>query len=481
MKLDLSSDTANHAVMKHDLDFSGHYQRILRTLLASASSAVSREELVNNLFTALKSACVAQYFILVEGSHTAGGCGLDGVRISQVAGLGDGNAGRDREHRLKKGFEARWRDSAMLRRVLLEGGQIDFLNTDWVVQEDYDGEFRELHGDAPVWLCAVPLPSSRLSLPLRAVFALYEVHGHAKERDSLPPGAQQEWSLIQALPIVYAMLDHQLSSVAGQVARQRREIITELAPRAINHEIGTAIKIMQDAMGRMGEPLRALHEKLGDDEDFRKLLEELHFVREMADHAEHVTEAFTNIEKRNPEDIASLRELIEEAVTILSPLLNRNRIKVVTSSSRDIMVRTDAALVQHVVLNVMSNAIEAIEDEQAGIPPREREERHIYIELRRTIGQRAEITISNDGPEIAPGYGGRIFERGVTTRPHGKGHGQGLFICRLIASYLEGEFGLCPSGYRKPGNSRVCFRLAFPLRQTYSEDLQASQEYGDGG
>ncbi len=478
--LDGKGKSANHWRMDSDFDFTAHHQRILRMLLAAAGSAVSREELINDLFSALESSRAARYFILVEGYAAGGGNVLEAVNIRKVAGLESTPAGQNRKGKLLKGFSGRWRDSALLRRVLLENSQIDFLHTEWSAAE-YNGEFRELHGGEPQWLCAVPLPAARPSLPVRGLFALYDVRGHEIGRDAPPPGAEQEWSLIQALPIIYAMLDHQLSTVAEQVARQRREIIMELAPRAINHEIGTAIGIMRDTMGRMKTHLLKLRGKLGDDPDFVKLLEELLFTRQMVDHAGRITGAFTNIEKRNPEDEASLRALIEEAREILSPLLDRNRIDVEIISDRDVIVHTDAALAQHVILNVMSNAIEAIEDEQAHMPPNDRQRRRIVIQLLRIIAGSgmAEILLCNNGPEIAPGYGERIFEKGVTTRPHGRGHGQGLFICRLIARYLEGEFGFCPPGQKRPEDCKVCFRFAFPLSRRQNEDLQASAEQGE--
>jgi len=169
----------------------------------------------------------------------------------------------------------------------------------------------------------------------------------------------------------------------------------------------------------------------------------------------------------------------------LEPLLKRNGISLQFMTDEDITVRTDAALVQQVIINVMMNAIEAIAHakEKAEAEARGRGH-HIFVDMRKTIGGVAELLISNDGPPIPPGYGDRIFDKGVTTRPRGLGHGQGLYLCRQIARYLEGEFGFCPPHYEKPQGATVCFRLAFPLHKKYHEDLQASVagvEAEDGG
>jgi signal transduction histidine kinase len=66
------------------------------------------------------------------------------------------------------------------------------------------------------------------------------------------------------------------------------------------------------------------------------------------------------------------------------------------------------------------------------------------------------ITVSDNGPGIAPEIAARLFEPYATTKPHGTG--LGLAIAQRIAIEHDGELSLLVTG--GPG---ATFRLALPL------------------
>lgn len=68
--------------------------------------------------------------------------------------------------------------------------------------------------------------------------------------------------------------------------------------------------------------------------------------------------------------------------------------------------------------------------------------------------------IGKSGPPIGLTRRERIFEKGVTTKPFGQGHGIGLYICRLIINLLGGRIELAPPDDALP----VAFHLRLPRR-----------------
>lgn len=460
---------------------SARYNRILLNLLEAVRGGLSRIELVERFLDALEGNHSADYLFLVEGYREISSDSLAGVRLRRVIGKVHG----DQEKRLQEGIARRGPESPLLRDILINHQKLDFYNTAFASEKfGYGGEFLEVHGKKPVWLCAVPLPSTRASVPERALFAMWLQEGD-DWRMPLPPGGEEEWALMQVLPSVYALLEHELSSLTEMVEEKRRKLIMELAPRAINHEFGTSVGLMKDYMSRIVGHLPKL-KGYGSDPELTKIMEELLALRKQLDRSAIIAEAFTNIEKRKPDDIVPLEELITEAKAILSPLLRRNNIEIILEvPHRGIRLHTNAALVQHVILNVVHNAIEAIEDDLKAVrhagTPEAFPLHHVWIRasLHEDDNERVEILISNDGPPLPAELGLSIFEKGVTSRPHGHGHGQGLYICRLVASYLDGAFGLCrPERPRPPGN--VCFRLEFPRRLQRHEDMGGAGQ-GAGG
>ena len=87
-------------------------------------------------------------------------------------------------------------------------------------------------------------------------------------------------------------------------------------------------------------------------------------------------------------------------------------------------VLADGVQIQQVVLNLVRNAIEAMEDS---------ERRELNIETR-SQADTAEVTVSDTGPGIAPELAERLFEPFVTTKHTGMG--LGLSICEIPSTRI---------------------------------------------
>ena len=113
-----------------------------------------------------------------------------------------------------------------------------------------------------------------------------------------------------------------------------------------------------------------------------------------------------------------------------------------------IHVRAGPVRLQQVLVNILSNAIDALE----GQPRRE-----IRLEARETDG-RAVLRITDTGPGIAPALVERIFDPFFSTKGVGKGLGLGLSISYNIMH----DFGGSLSAMNAPEDGAV-FTLTLPL------------------
>ena len=110
-------------------------------------------------------------------------------------------------------------------------------------------------------------------------------------------------------------------------------------------------------------------------------------------------------------------------------------------------VQIDAIQIQQVIVNLMRNAIEAMETS---------ERRELTIASETEEGAWVWVSIVDTGPGIAPEIAGRLFQPFVSTKPQGMG--VGLSICRSI---IEGHGGRLAMEANPAGGT--IFRFSLPV------------------
>ncbi len=145
----------------------------------------------------------------------------------------------------------------------------------------------------------------------------------------------------------------------------------------------------------------------------------------------------------------NLNKLVEEALALALVDVRQSRIRVSLDLDHDLPpLLIDAVQIQQVVLNLVRNAVEAMEAV---------ERRELTITTRMIAGDNtAEISIADSGPGIAPAIAGRLFQPFVTTKKTGMG--LGLSICREIIEAHHGHLTVAAN----PSGGAV-FRLTLPL------------------
>jgi len=144
-----------------------------------------------------------------------------------------------------------------------------------------------------------------------------------------------------------------------------------------------------------------------------------------------------------------LNQVTRKAVTLVQPLAHGICDLSVSLGDRPPIVRGHAGALQHAVLNLLTNAFDAVQ-ERSG-------ERRIMIRTQTDVPDGV-IEVEDTGPGIPVELLERVFEPFFTTKIVGKGSGQGLPVTRAIVERHAGSIALTS----EPGSGARA-RIRVPL------------------
>jgi two-component system, LuxR family, sensor kinase FixL len=153
--------------------------------------------------------------------------------------------------------------------------------------------------------------------------------------------------------------------------------------------------------------------------------------------------------------VESVKKLVEEAsaLALVGAKDQGVRVRFQFDPSID-LVLADKVQVQQVLLNLMRNAIEAMQD---------RKQRDLVISTTPAEDGMIAISVTDTGAGIAPEMASQLFQPFVTTKPHGMG--VGLSISRTIVEGHGGQITCTPN----PAGGTI-FR--FTLRAVTDEEVK---------
>ncbi|MBS4050986.1 MAG: GHKL domain-containing protein [Methylomonas sp.] len=232
------------------------------------------------------------------------------------------------------------------------------------------------------------------------------------------------------------------------IQAQKLEAIGQLAS-GVAHEINTPIQYIGDNLSALSQnftDITAYHQavarlipdalkpradKLAEDHDIQFILEDSpQAIRQSLEGVERVAEivkamkAFSHMESAQSKQFINLHEALNSALTI-----SRNSYKYVARVETDYDgeiggIECYANQLNQVFLNLIINAAHAIEESQnhAGL---------IRVTTRKR-GEQVEIQILDNGAGIPKPIRDKVFNLFFTTKPVGKGTGQGLSLAHSI-------------------------------------------------
>jgi two-component system NtrC family sensor kinase len=128
-----------------------------------------------------------------------------------------------------------------------------------------------------------------------------------------------------------------------------------------------------------------------------------------------------------------LDKFIPEVVAMVEKKASVANVSIVQDLSEDpLIIHGEPSELQQVLLNLLNNALYAIEDQNAGSPG------EIVLKTRGIENDAVLIEVSDNGSGISPENLKKIFSPFFTTKPVGKGTGLGLSVCFGIIDKMGG-------------------------------------------
>ncbi len=253
--------------------------------------------------------------------------------------------------------------------------------------------------------------------------------------------------------------------MAARMMQMDRMITAGTLAAGVGHEINNPLSYVTTNLEFSSRSLKDLQESLdtpGDEQrhdiDHASLRRDIDVVIEAVDDAIHGGNRIRNIVKQlhtfSPDDNNSrrstnLRSIIDSVVDIVShKIRDRARLIIVDDDPPQAVDGAPSRLAQ-VFLNLLLNAIHAIDEGNV-------EENEIRIELAER-DQWLVVEVSDTGAGIKEAQLPRIFDPFFTTKPVDKGSGLGLYICQQIVEAHDGRIEV----ESEPGRGTL-FRVLLP-------------------
>ncbi|MBF2037320.1 MAG: GAF domain-containing protein, partial [Leptolyngbyaceae cyanobacterium T60_A2020_046] len=196
--------------------------------------------------------------------------------------------------------------------------------------------------------------------------------------------------------------------------------------------------------------------------DFPKLLESMRVGVERIKSIVMSLRTFSRMDEAEIKPV-DIHDGLDSTVMILQHRLKANGDRAEIQLQRDYgdlpPVECYAGQLNQVFMNLLSNAIDALEDQlEAGT---QRQPPLITIRTRLTKTEDVEIAIADNGPGVPEAVRNRIFEPFFTTKPVGKGTGIGLSISYQIVTEKHNGTLICEAD---PGQGTT-FTITIPQHQ----------------
>jgi two-component system NtrC family sensor kinase len=219
----------------------------------------------------------------------------------------------------------------------------------------------------------------------------------------------------------------------------------------IAHEINNPVAIMVEESGWIGDLLE--EKEFGDTDNIREIRRALAQIRTQGGRCKEITHKLLSFARKTDptETEVDPNALAEEVVGLSEQRAKFAQVKVEAALADGLpRIRASASEMQQVLLNLLNNAMDAMDKKQGG---------KITISTRFADGM-VVFDVADTGMGIPEANLQRIFDPFFTTKPVGKGTGLGLSICYGIIRKMGGKITV---------NSAVgqgtCFHIHVPVSE----------------
>ena len=226
----------------------------------------------------------------------------------------------------------------------------------------------------------------------------------------------------------------------------------------VAHEINNPLAVIREKAGWLKDLLE--EEDIQASENFKEFADAVEKIEYHVERAREVTHRLLGFARRMEprREMINVNKVILETLSFLENEAMYRNITIHKDLASDIPdIQSDGAQLQQVFLNILNNAIDAVERDG-----------DIWIKTKlKDGGSSVVIEISDSGPGIPEDIIDRIFDPFVTTKPAGKGTGLGLSITYNIVEKLGGKIY---AHNRESGHGAV-FTVELPVVAGGNEDV----------
>lgn len=278
-----------------------------------------------------------------------------------------------------------------------------------------------------------PALESCIGVPVQSNFALFLLGENPR------PITKEQRIYAEAMAQSIGALLEQQSFHEKSILIQRTALIGHLT-RAMTHEINNLVGPLAARLDTLQTRLSKL-EKTASPEEAREQREAL--LTTTFDDTRHIiqriintTRMFGRITAKSKHEILRVDEIISETIHILRDTSDHAHVQVVFNPPEQMLViRSQAAAFEQVLLNILLNAVQQIAETRPGSSG------WVQVRLDEQVHPVEagffRILVEDNGPGIHARQWGRVFEAGYTTRQDGSGIG--LYISRSLVEEMGGR------------------------------------------
>mgnify|MGYP001501784955 CR=1 FL=1 len=299
------------------------------------------------------------------------------------------------------------------------------------------------------------LPETDRFLILKKPFDNVEVR-------QLAAALTEKWNLARQARIQMEQLEKLVDERTAQLraaderAKQRQDELAHAYRLSAMGEMAAGIA------HELNQPLHAIlnyveacrRRMMSGDKDTGQVVHDLELISRMAERAGQIIHRLRMLANKRPTCRSSLdvNEVVREAVSILDFEARRQDVRIhFDLIPRAPVVLADAILIQQVIINLIQNALHAMDGAESGT-------REVKIGTRMSGDDTVEVAVCDTGPGVPAAVSDRLFEPFFTTRPEGLG--LGLSISRSIVEAHGGHLEATPNRDRG-----MTFRFTLPVAE----------------
>jgi len=238
--------------------------------------------------------------------------------------------------------------------------------------------------------------------------------------------------LVQAAMIMVLLYEHRRRRVAEVAARTSMSELMHMNRIATAGELSASIahEVNQPLTGISARASAAARWLAKDPPDIEKVRNMLRDIIGASDRAAEVVTSVRAMFKKESKERSSvdLNKLIRVVLELVRVELQRNTVELQTALGELPMIECDPVQLQQVLLNLIMNAIEAMQNMQPRI---------LRIESKVGSPHDVRVLVQDTGKGVDPVHLDRVFRPLVTTKD--RGMGMGLSICRSIIESHHGR------------------------------------------